>query len=55
MNFWLEDAIDVDGQLSLFPFLLRYRNNAILGSEVTYWAQLVAGGSGTKSELIIRG
>ena len=29
----LEDAIDVDGNFSLFPFLLKYQNNAILGAE----------------------
>ena len=47
------------GNFSLFPFLLKYRNNAMLGTEETKWhlkwAQLVAGGHGTKSELIIRG
>ena len=39
------------GNFSLFPFLLKYQNNAILGAEATYWARLVAGGCGTKSDL----
>ena len=39
------------GNFSLFPFLLKYQNNAILGAEATYWARLVAGGRGTKSDL----
>ena len=31
----LKDAINVDGQFlaTVFPFLLKYRNNAILGAE----------------------
>ena len=31
----LEDASILMGNFSLFPFLLKYRNNAILGTEAT--------------------
>ena len=46
----------------LFPFFLKFRNNAILRAEVApsamctnQWAWLVDGGCGTKSELIVHG
>ena len=42
------------GNFSLFPFVLKYRNNAILGAETTKWHLNGRGGCGTKSELIVR-